>query len=243
MILDFILLVLFAGMPYYLLFEKNTFLTKEKLFPLSATMLIGGVILSSLLTHQMGIYVAIVAFVSSLFSFSKANKTTNLYKLTYYILFFNAPIMIIFGAQERMLYAISLLVTLSGVYMMGRYYERSYGSANYQSVSGITLVTPYAGLILTIYLTALALYPPFPNAILFLNGILNGNIDFIWYLIVVVIFFGNFLIAVKVMAKTVFGKPNENIHYIDISAKERLIHLGIVILLLVLSIIGLKEVL
>jgi len=243
MILDFILLVLFAGMPYYILFEKGEIVPKEKLFILSSVMLIVGMVLSYLIPHQISMPFEIVAFILSLFSFYKAEKTNNLYKLTYYILFFNAPMMMIFGTHEKILYGTALLLTLSGVYLMGRYYERSYGSANYQSVSGITLVTPYAGLILTIYLTALALYPPFPNAILFLNGILNGTIDTMWYLIVVVIFFGNFLIAVRVMAKTVFGSPNENIHYIDVSRKERLIHLGIVILLLVLSIIGLQEVL
>ncbi len=151
--------------------------------------------------------------------------------------------LIMFKTKESILYGMSLLITLLGVYLMGRYYERSYGSANYQSVSGITLVTPYAGLILTIYFTALALYPPFPNALLFLNGILNSDINIMWYLIVIVIFFGNFLIAVRVMAKTVFGKPNDNVHYIDVAPKERWLHLAIFILLLVLSVVGLQEVL
>ena len=88
--------------------------------------------------------------------------------------------------------------------------------------------------------TALALYPPFPNALLFLNGILSSDINIMWYLIVIVIFFGNFLIAMRVMAKTVFGKPNDNVHYIDIALKERWLHLAIFALLLVLSIVGLR---
>ena len=127
--------------------------------------------------------------------------------------------------------------------MMGKYYERNYGSANYRSITGITLVTPYAGLMLTVYLTALALYPPFPNSLMFLNGILNSELSTLWYIAVVIIFFGNFLIAVRVMAKTVFGKPNANVHYIDLGPKERWFHLSMFIILLVLSAVGLKELL
>lgn len=243
MLVDFILLFLFAGIPYYVFFEKTKIVGKEKIFILSALLVIAGMIVSCNVQQETSMPFIIVAFVASLFSLYKANKTNNLYKLTYYILFFNAPLLIMFKTKESILYGLSLLVTLLGVYLMGRYYARSYGSANYKSVSGITLVTPYAGLILTIYFTALALYPPFPNALLFLNGILKSDINVMWYLIVIVIFFGNFLIAMRVMAKTVFGKPNDNVHYIDVAVKERWVHLTIFILLLVLSIVGLREVL
>lgn len=243
MFIEFILLFLFAGVPYYVLFEKSNLLGKEKIFFLSAFLVIVGMILSHLFTHRPEMPFVVVALVASLFSLYKANKTRNFYKLAYYILFFNAPMLILFEAKESTLYGISLLLTLLGIFLMGKYYERNYGSANYKSITGITLVTPYAGLMLTIYLTALALYPPFPNSLMFLNGILAADVDTIWYLTVVVIFFGNFLIAVRIMAKTVFGKPNTNVHYIDLAPKERWLHLTIFIILLVLSILGLKELL
>ena len=60
---------------------------------------------------------------------------------------------------------------------------------------------------------------------------------------VVVIFFGNFLIAVRVMAKTVFGKPNPNVHYIDVKPAERVLHLLISLILLGLTVVGIGEVL
>ena len=243
MFIDFILLFLFAGVPYFIFFEKTKTLQKDKIFLLSASLVVVGMLVSCNIPHETGTPFIVVAFVTSLFTLYKVNKTNNLYKLAYYILFFNAPILIMFQTKESVLYGLSLLVTLFGVYLMGKYYERNYGSANYQSVSGITLVTPYAGLILTMYFTALALYPPFPNALLFLNGILNADINLMWYFVVVVIFFGNFLIAARVMAKTVFGKPNENVHYIDVAPKERIIHLAIFILLIVLSAVGLEELL
>ena len=243
MLTDLILLLLFAGIPYYLFFEKTNILGKEKIFYLSSLLVIGGMILSHQLTHTASTPIAIVALIASLFSLYKANKTTNLYKLAYYILFFNAPILIMAQTRESTLYGVSLLVTLFGIFMMGKYYERNYGSANYRSITGITLVTPYAGLMLTIYLTALALYPPFPNSLMFLNGILATELNALWYITVVIIFFGNFLIAVRVMAKTVFGKPNTNVHYIDLAPTERWFHLTMFILLLVLSIVGLKELL
>jgi hypothetical protein len=241
--INIILLFLFAGVPYYLYFENTKKLEKEKIFFLSSFLLVIGIIISSIFSNAMTMPFIIIAFISSLFSLYKANKTTNLYKLGYYILFFNAPVLIMFKTEQSILYATSLLIGLFGLYFMGKYYERNYGSANYQSVTGITLVTPYAGLFLTIYLTTLALYPPFPNSILFLHGILSSEMNLVWYLIVIVIFFGNFLIAVRVMAKTVFGKPNENIHYVDLTLKEKRLHLIIVIILLILSISSLKEIL
>jgi len=241
--MDFILLFLFAGVPYYLLFEKTNILGKEKIFYLSALLVIIGMIISNTTSQIVSMPFVMVALLFSLFSFYKANQTNNLYKLAYYILFFNAPMFLMFETKESTLYGISLLLVLTGIFLIGKYYERNYGSANYKSVTGITLVTPYAGLILTIYLTALALYPPFPNSLMFLNGILSSEINSLWYAAVVIIFFGNFLIAARVMAKTVFGKPNDNVHYIDVAPKERLLHLSIFIVLLVLSIVGFKEVL
>lgn len=241
--MEFILLFLLAGVPYYLIFEKMNLLGKEKTFYLSALLLIGGMVLYNNYSKPVSEPFIIVALLASLFSLYKANRTYNLYKLAYYILFFNAPMLIMFGTQESTLYGISLLLSLTGIFMMGKYYERNYGSANYRSITGITLVTPYAGLMLTIYLTALALYPPFPNSLMFLNGILNAELCSLWYIAVVVIFFGNFLIAVRVMAKTVFGKPNTNVHYIDLKPKERSLHLIMFTLLLVLSVVGLKELL
>ena len=76
-------------------------------------------ILSHQLTHTASTPIAIVALIASLFSLYKANKTTNLYKLAYYILFFNAPILIMAQTRESTLYGVSLLVTLFGIFMMG----------------------------------------------------------------------------------------------------------------------------
>ncbi|MDQ7047159.1 MAG: hypothetical protein Q9M39_05900 [Sulfurovum sp.] len=243
MLIDLILLFLFAGVPYYIYFEKTKSLGKEKIFLLSAFLVICGMILSSMFPQERCTLVIVVAFFASFVSLYKAKHTTNLYKLSYYLLFFNAPMLIMFETKESILYGISLLVTLFGIYLMGRYYEKNYGSANYRSVSGITLVTPYAGLFLTLYLTTLALYPPFPNSLLFFNAILSSDTHSLWYLSISIIFFGNFLMAMRVMTKTVFGKPNDNVHYIDLNPKERGLHLAIFALLIVLSIVGLREIL
>ena len=140
MLIDFVLLFLFAGVPYYYFFEKTKMIGKEKIFLLSSLLIIGGMTLSCMFPKETSMPFIIIAFMASLFSLYKANKTNNLYKLTYYILFFNAPILIMFKTKESILYGMSLLITLLGVYLMGRYYERSYGSANYQSVSGITSI-------------------------------------------------------------------------------------------------------
>lgn len=241
MLTNFILLFLFSGVLYYLYLEKKK-LSYEKIFLLSAFLMLCGMIILLITQQEIAIVVMIALVLSSLFSFYKATKTTNLYKLSYYIMFFNAPVLV-FGIKESFYYGISLLVSLFGIYLMAKYYNKNYGSANYQPITGLTLVSPYAGFFLTIYLTTLALYPPFPNSILFFNAILSVDTNVLWYIIVAIVFFGNFFLAAKVMAKTVFGKPNANVHYIDLSTKERNIHIAIFIALIILSILGLQEVL
>jgi hypothetical protein len=243
MIIDFILFLLLGGLPYYIYFEKTKLLPPEKIFLLSAFLVSCGLIISIFYAQKIMIFFTIITSLASLYSLYRAYKTNNLYKLITYILFFNAPILMLFEGSTGILYGIALLLTLLGLYLMGSYYERNYGSANYQSITGIILVTPYAGLFLTIYLTSLALYPPFPNSLLFFNAILSSESSFLWYIVVAVIFFGNFLIGARMMAKTVFGKPNQHVHYIDLTSKERWIHFSIFALLLLLSIVGLKELL
>ncbi len=241
--LDIILLFLFAGLPYYIFFEKSKKLGSKAIFFLSALLVVAGLILTALMNAETSILLVVTAFFASLYSLYRANKTTNLYKLSYYILFFNAPMLLLFESSAGVLYGLSLLLTLLGLVWMGSYYEKNYGSANYLSITGITLVTPYAGIFLTVYLTALALYPPFPNSFSFLNALLSMETNFVWYVVMIVIFFGNFIIAVKVMARTVFGKPNQHVHYIDLQTKERTMHLALLGVLLLLSLISLGEVL
>jgi len=243
MLIHFILLILFAGVPYFLLLEKSEKFRPDKIFLFSVVLLIIGLCLSSTFPIESSTPFVTVAFVSALLAFLKATKTTNFYKLSYYLIFLNAPMLIVFDVKESALYSISLVLTLFGLYFMGKYYEKHYGSANYHSISGVTLMTPYAGLFLTLYLITLALYPPFPNALIFLHTIIEAPIDILWYGTVFLIFFGNFILAMRVMAITVFGKANPNIHYVELSTKEKFLHLFIIILLCVLSLWGLKEVL
>ena len=130
------------------------------------------------------------------------------------------------------MYSLSLLVALLGLYLIGRFYEKNYGSANYHYIRGITLSTPYIGTYLTVYLITLALYPPFPNSLFFLSHILKAEADLLWYIVVITLFFGNFSLAMNVMKESLFGKPNPNIHYVDLSSKEKITHTLVVIVLL-----------
>lgn len=243
MFIDLLLFTLLGGLPYYIYLENNRKFSYESTFLFSAMLFMLGLISYAFYTEEIHILLQILVIPVSLYSLYRANKTNNLYKLITYILFFNAPMLMVFEGKAGLMYGVTLLVTLCGLYLMGRFYERSYGSANYQPITGIILVTPYAGLFLTIYLTALALYPPFPNALFFFNTIITGETNFLWYVTVVIIFFGNFLIGARMMSQTVFGKPNKNVHYIDLTAKERIIHLAFLAVLLMLSIVGLKELL
>ncbi len=243
MFLNIILLFLLAGLPYYMFFEKTKVFKQDKIFLVTVFLFICGVVLSSLYPHDNSEALIVIALITSLFSVYKASKTSNFYKVSYYMLFINAPMFMMFDLKQSIPYSISLVITLFGIYFIGKYYERNYRSANYYSISGVTIATPFAGIALTIYIITLALYPPFPNAILFLSNILASEINLLWYITVIVIFFGNFFIAMRIMAKTLFGKPNPTIHYIDLAPKDKIIHFLIIITLFVFSLWGFKEVL
>lgn len=235
-----VLMILAAGVPYYLFLEKSDRFSSKQIFLLSGFLLLCAVVLSMFVPNTHQIPLVLIALASAVFSFYKAIGTTNFYKLGYYLMFINAPFFVLFEDRSAM-YSLSLLVTLLGIYLIARFYEKNYGSANYQYITGITMATPWNGTFLTLYLIALALYPPFPNALFFLSHIFMSTPDPLWYVVVATLFFGNFFLAMRVMTKTVFGRPNPNIHYVYMTANEKITHLAIVMILLVLSIFGLKE--
>lgn len=240
MLMSIILLILAAGVPYYLVLEKYQKLDNEKIFLISSFLVLCAIMISSFVAGTYSSLLVIISLLSAIFSIYKATKTTNFYKFGYYLLFINAPFFMLFIREQGVLYSLSLLITLGGVYSIAKHYDKYYGSANYHGISGTTLATPYVGAFLTVYLITLALYPPFPNALFLLSSMIKEETTLLWYIVVVVVFFGNFLVAMRVMPKTVFGTPNTNLHYVDLTSKEKIMHFIIIIALLVLSIIGFK---
>jgi hypothetical protein len=240
MLMSIILLILAAGVPYYLILEKSKKLNNEKIFLISGFLLLCAIVLASFVAGEYSSTLVIVSLLSAIFSIYKASKTTNFYKFSYYLLFINAPFFMLFIREQGVLYSVSLLITLSGIYSIAKHYDKYYGSANYHGISGTTLATPYVGGFLTVYLITLALYPPFPNALFLLSSMIKEQTTLLWYIVVVVLFFGNFMVAMRVMPRTVFGTPNSNLHYVDLTSKEKIMHFVIIIILLVLSIIGFK---
>lgn len=242
MIPDIVLFILAAGLPYYILLEKITFIKSKHIFLFSGLLLLSAVVLSRSVPYEHTAPFVVLALFSSMFSIYKATKTTNFYKFGYYLIFVNAPFFILFE-NEGAMYSLSLLVSLTGIFLIAKFYEKNYGSANYHHITGITLVRPYIGTYLTFYLIALALYPPFPNSLYFLGYIFNSEPNLLWYIVIITLFFGNFFLAMRVMKKTLFGRPNSNIHYVHMTSKEKATHLFIVVLLLALSVNGFKEML
>ena len=240
MISSILLFILAAGVPYYIFLEKSETFSSKTIFMISGFLLLCAVVLSLFIPNEHATPLVVVSLLSAIFSIYKATKTTNFYKLGYYLIFVNAPFFILFE-NEGAAYSLSLLVSLVGLYLIARFYEKNYGSANYRNITGVTLATPCIGTYLSLYLIALALYPPFPNSLFFLSYILKSEPNLLWYIVVMTLFFGNFFLAMRVMRKTLFGRPNSNIHYVHMTSKEKITHFLIVASLLTISIFGLKE--
>lgn len=242
MITNLLFLLLVSGLPYYIFLEKSNKFTSKSIFLISAFLLACAIVLSLFVHNTHSEPFVIIAFISALYSIYKATKTTNFYKLGYYFIFINAPFFLLFEEQGAF-YSLSLLVSLTGLYAIASFYEKHYGSANYLYVKGITLATPLVGIYITLYLITIGLYPPLPNSLFFLSYIFNSEPDVLWYIVVITIYFANFLISMKVLEKSIFGKTNPNIHYVDLNFKEKITHLVILTLLIFLSIYGVKEIL
>lgn len=240
MIVAIAYLILSAGVPYYILLEKNGRLSSKHIFLLSGFLLLCASAMTFVIPNDSSPVFVIISLASAIFSIYKATKTTNFYKLGYYLIFINAPFFALFENQVAT-YSLSLLASLSGLYLIAHFYEKNYGSANYHYITGITLVRPYIGMFMTLYLIAIALYPPFPNSLFFLSHILKGEPDFLWFCVVITLFFGNFFLSMRVMTKTLFGRPNANIHYVHMTYRDKAIHFMVILMLLVLSIFGLKD--
>ncbi len=242
MIANIMFLFLAAGMPYYILLEKSSKFSSKLIFIFSASFLLSAIILTNFIEKEQSTLFVLIAFISALFSIYKATQTTNFYKLAYYFIFINAPFFMLFESKEAF-YSLSLLISLTGIYSIASFYEKHYGSANYLYVRGITLATPLVGVHITVYLISIGLYPPLPNSLFFLTYVFNSEVNLLWYVVVITLYIGNFLVSMKVLEKSIFGKTNPNIHYVDFNFKEKIIHFTIITFLVLLSIYGLKEIL
>lgn len=235
-------LAMAGGVPYYLLLERKGLMSPSQIFLFSALLLLCAVGLSQVVPVDPAPPLVLIAFASAMLTLYRALKTTNFYKLGYHLVFFNAPFFMRFEADGAA-YGLSLLAALLGLYLIARFYEKHYGSANYHYITGMTLATPSIAAFLLIYLIALALYPPFPNALFFLNALFHSRPDALWLVVAATLFFGNFTLAMRVMMKTLFGRPNPNIHYVHMNTRDTLMHFMVLLLLLGLGIGGFREVL
>lgn len=240
-LIEILLLILLAGVPYYLLLRK--FISYDKIFIISTLFLLIGLFIKFLTGFQCGWICITISLVSTLITFYIALKTTNLHRLSYYFLFMNAPVFLLIDIKYSIYYAVALIITLIGLYFIGNYYKRNYGSANFANISGLAIKTPFVGFVLRIYLISLALYPPFPNSVFLFNSFLKNETSYMWYVVLAIVIFSNFLIAMRILTNTVFGKPNEIIFYNDIKGNERLAHFFIIAILTIWGINGLMEVL
>jgi hypothetical protein len=238
--IDILLFILFAGIPYFVLFENTLSYKPKNVLFISMLLLLAGIVVSSINPIKFDETFIVLALFTSIFATYKAFNTTNFYRFGNYLIFVNAPLFMMF-AHTNMFYQISLLVALVGIYLIGNFYTKNYRSANYHSITGVIVSTPYIGIYMMVYLIATALYPPFPGAIFLFNNIIHLDGSYLWYGVIAFVFFSSFLLSMRVTVITLFGDPNKHIHYVDFNRKEKLIHLSLIIFLLLLSVIGFKE--
>lgn len=236
----YLVIVLMGALPYYMLFKSPKPKNALIIFSISTI----GFLIYSLFPYlpksSYNILLELMAFATSLLTFYLSYKTTNLIKLSYYFLFLNAVSIFVLPNRIFNVYYLSVLGASSLLYTISIKYIEIFESANFYNVKGLALKSPRLALILRLTLMALGLYPPFSNFFSLFLGVLKENTSTINYIIFGWIFFANFFMAFRIMKNTVFGAPNENIVYKDISGKTAI---AMTFLLLVLAVIGFSNLL
>lgn len=234
-IMVYIAIILMGAIPYYLFFKSSKPINALFIFVVSVV----GFFIYSIDPHiPKNIYSYIfdvVALATSFFTFFISYKTTNLIKLSYYFIFLNAVSVFILPYKIFDVYYSSVVIASALLYVIALKYIEMFESANFYNIKGLALTSPKLALMIRLTLMALGLYPPFSNFFSLFLGVLKGNFDKIDYITLGWIFFSNFFMAFRIMKNTIFGAPNENIVYKDISRKSTFI---MTLILIILAFLG-----
>ncbi len=243
--MDFVIQVIFtlfiAGFPYFYFLKK--FKDKNIFYISISSLIIASFLNIYVVNIEFSPIIIIVSIFSSIFAGYKAYKTSNLYKLSYLFIFINAPLFLLIEANYTIWYILSVVVTTSSLFNVGKYFEDKYGSPNFQSITSLTHKLPKLSFFLQLYLLSLALFPPFPNFIFLMNILVKSNMDLIVIIVFIFVFLANFFIAMNILSKTIFGKENEKIYYRRMQKEDLASHIFMLSLIISLSIYGLKEIL
>lgn len=245
---DFIVylgLILIGVFPYYL-FKSQ----KLKDYYIFLSVVFGLLILYKwhiLRSFQIYNLFEIIGLIGSIFTLRLSYKTHNLKKLSYYFLFMNSVSFFVLPFNIFLFYFGSVFLGAFLLYILGVYMEHMYESANFDILKGFALKTPMFGLILRLDLLVLGAYPPFSTFFYLFMGLLIKSPMNIWsaerWIIILYLFFANFILAFRIMKNTIFGKPNENILYKDLDISKMILPSLILLILIVLGFYGFLEVL
>ena len=229
--------LLVANLPYFLLYNKIEH-TEYKILLTLISVAVGVLLLidsGSLLFVRVMFSVGVASF-----AFYKARKTLNLYRLIPLIVAMHAPLLVVI--DHKATYFLSLLLSLVAFYLLGRFLERYYKSANMGALHSLVTAAPRFAFFLRLNLLNIALFPPFPVAVVSLISLLVVKVDFWALLGFFVTFSMMMLLAMRINAKTLYGKQNDAIDYHDLEDVEMRIQLILFVMLLLFSLFAFMEV-
>lgn len=164
------------------------------------------------------IYLSIFAIGITLLSFFKMIKTIFFRDIIILYVLVNFPVIFILDDQ-RMLYFVAFIMTVLLSLSIRKFINYTYHTDSYIGLEGIVLVLPRLSLLVRLNLLMIGNFPPFLNFGIVFNHMINDGFSLkALYLIMVVMF--NFLLFSKLTNRFLFGKPNRNIVYTDLSLKH-----------------------
>ncbi len=114
------------------------------------------------------------------------------------------------------------------LYLMVRFLEVRFGTSHFRGLGGLALNSPYLSFLLVINVLILIAVPP---GVVFLNGLVSALVlDYVVYPILFLIWFLWSWSGIRVIASVVLGKGREDIQYEDISGREAVLPLTLMVI-------------
>ena len=236
-ILEILGALLMSNLVYFLLQGRIRQWHYRMLLLFASTAL--GVLTLSLIDKVTIVSLFITTLLAS-FAFTETRKTLNLYRLIPLIVTIHSPLMAMIDHKAS--YFLALLLSMVAFFLLGGFLQRHYGSANMGALHSLVTTTPKFAFFLRLNLLNSALFPPFATAIITLVALTKETIN-IWVLTALMItFIMMMLIAMRINAKTLYGKKNISIDYHDLEPKEIWVQAAIILAILLMSALSFMEV-
>lgn len=162
------------------------------------------------------VYISAISLLITLLSLVKIRSSHTFRQILTLYTISNLPLTILL---EDYSYILSFAITVVIFSLIAKFIKDSYGTDTYVGLEGLVLSSPRLSFFLRLNLLMIANFPPFLSFGIVFEYLLRSGISLLSLYIITLLIF-NFTIFTKLTNRLLFGKPNENVVYIDLPLRD-----------------------